>query len=122
MEALFQISAALSLRNRPLNGSMTSSRNCVGERAVVMVKDAQRATFVRFNAPDATLVTLACEAMLSKVPSSLRFGFAAGIKEPTLTGQDGLSISHRSIAQASDLAAAARTTAKCWSRRSSRCC
>ena len=107
MEALFQIVGCV-VSSKPaakrIDDFVAQLRR---ERAVVMVKDAQRATFVRFNAPDARLVTLACEAVLSKVPSSLRFGFAAGIKETTLAGQDGLSISNRSIAQASDLAAAA---------------
>jgi hypothetical protein len=107
MEALFQIVGCV-VSSKPaakrIDDFVAQLRR---ERAVVMVKDAQRATFVRFNAPDATLVTLAREAVLGKVPSSLRFGFAAGIKETTLAGQDGLSISNRSIAQASDLAAAA---------------
>ncbi len=79
------------------------------ERAVVTVKDIRGATFVRFNAPDARLLTLACEAVLGSTgQSTLRFGFASGVKEPAEPGQDGLSISHRSIAQASDLAAGAR--------------
>jgi hypothetical protein len=38
---------------------------------------------------------------------SLRFGFASGVKEPTREGQDGVRISHRSIAQAGELAAGA---------------
>ena len=108
MEALFQIVGCV-LSSRPaakrIDEFVAQLRR---ERAVVVVKDAHRATFVRFNAPDARLITLACEAVRSKLPSSLRFGFAAGIKEAMQEGQDGLSISNRSIAQASDLAAGAR--------------
>ena len=108
MEALFQIVGCI-LSSKPaakrIDEFVAQLRR---ERAVVVFKDAQKATFVRFNAPDARLITLACEAVRSKLPSSLRFGFAAGIKEPMQEGQDGLSISNRGIAQASDLAAGAR--------------
>ena len=108
MEALFQIVGCV-LSSKPaakrIDEFVAQLRR---ERAVVVVKDAHKATFVRFNAPDARLITLACEAVRSKLPSSLRFGFAAGIKEPMQEGQDGLSISNRGIAQASDLAAGAR--------------
>ena len=108
MEALFQIVGCV-LSSKPavkrIDDFVAQVRR---ERGVVMVKSSRAATFVRFNAPDARLVTLACQAVLSNVPSSLRFGFASGIKEPMLDGQDGLSISNRSIAQANDLAAGAR--------------
>jgi archaellum component FlaC len=108
MEALFQIVGCV-LSSKPaakrINDFVAHLRR---ERAVVMDKDAHRAMFVRFSAPDARLVTLACQAVLGEVPSSLRFGFAAGIKEPMLEGRDGLSISNRCIAQAGDLAAGAR--------------
>jgi hypothetical protein len=108
MEALFQIVGCV-LSSKPaakrIDEFVAQLRR---ERAVVVVKDAHKATFVRFNAPDARLITLACEAVRSKLPSSLRFGFAAGIKEPTQEGQDGLSISNRGIAQAPELATGAR--------------
>ena len=108
MEALFQIVGCV-LSSKPaaerIDDLVAQVRR---ERAVVMTKDAQGATFVRFSAPDARMVTLACQAVLSQRPSSLRFGFASGVKEPALKGQDGLSVSHRSIAQAGDLAAGAR--------------
>ena len=108
MAALFQIvGCVLSSKHAPrrIDDFVALVRR---ERAVVTLKDARGATFVRFNAPDARLVTLACEAVLSPGASSLRFGFASGIKEPLQQGQDGLSVSHRSIAMASDLAAGAR--------------
>ena len=108
MEALFQIvGCVLSSKPAPrrIDDFVAQVRR---ERAVVTAKDARGATFVRFNAPDARLVTMACEAVLGQSPSTLRFGFASGIKEAAEPGQDGLSISHRSIAQASDLAAGAR--------------
>ncbi|MBL8340438.1 MAG: hypothetical protein JNL30_03130 [Rubrivivax sp.] len=77
------------------------------ERAVVMVKSAQGATFVRFNAPDARLVTLAAKAV-QRHGAALRFGFAAGQRDTATTGGDGgLNISTRSMVQASDLAAGA---------------
>lgn len=108
MEALFQIVGCV-LSSKPAPRRIDDFVALVRrERAVVTIKDMRGATFVRFNAPDARLVTLACEAVLDKSPSTLRFGFASGIKEPAEPGQDGLSISHRSIAQASDLAAGAR--------------
>ena len=108
MEALFQIVGCV-LSSKPaaerIDELVAQVRR---ERAVVTAKDAQRATFVRFNAPDAKLVALACQAVRSESVPSLRFGFAAGTREPALKGQDGLSVSHRSIAQAADLAAGAR--------------
>jgi archaellum component FlaC len=78
------------------------------DRGVVIHKDALSATFVRFNAPDAGLVTLACQAVLAQAPSSLRFGLASGAKEASQDGNDRLDISNRSIAQASELASGAR--------------
>jgi hypothetical protein len=78
------------------------------ERGVVTARSAQGATFVRFNAPDARLIALACEAALGPAGPTLRYGFAAGMKDRTLTRQDGLSVSNRSIAYARDLASVAR--------------
>ncbi len=108
MEALFQIVGCV-LSSKPaaerIDDFVAQVRR---ERAVVTAKDAQAATFVRFNAPDAKLVALACRAVLSQAPSALRFGFASGSKEPALKGQDGLSVSNRSIAQAGELASGAR--------------
>jgi len=77
------------------------------ERAAVLVKSAQGATFVSFNATDLKLVALACDTLRGRRPSLLRFGFAVGVKEAAAAGQDGLDISTRSIVQANDLAAGA---------------
>ena len=77
------------------------------ERAAILVKTAQGATFVRFNATDARLVMLAVQALRGPQAASLRFGFAAGTKEPTSAGPDAPNISTRSIVHASDLAAGA---------------
>ena len=82
------------------------------ERGVVTAKDAQSASFVRFNAVDARLVVLACQAVTNQRPPLLRFGFAAGMRESAM-GPDGktqgsASVSQRSMAQARDLAAGAR--------------
>jgi hypothetical protein len=112
MEALFQIVGCV-LSSEPAAERIDDFAAQVRrERGVVMAKDAQGATFVRFNALDARLVTLACQAVLGPAPSSLRFGFAAGIKEAAPkghgAGQGGQSISNRSIEQAGDLAAGAR--------------
>jgi hypothetical protein len=108
MEAPFQIVGCL-LSSKPaeqlVDGFVAQVRR---ERAVVTDKTARGATFVRFNAPDAKLVTLACEALVSFAGSALRFGFASGVRDRGLTRQDALSISNRSMAQARDLAAAAR--------------
>jgi len=108
MEAPFQIVGCL-LSSKPaeqlVDGFVAQVRR---ERAVVTDKTARGATFVRFNAPDAKLVTMACEALVSFAGSALRFGFASGVRERGLTRQDALSISHRSMAQARDLAGAAR--------------
>ena len=107
MEALFQIvGCVLSSKPAPelIDAFVAQVRR---ERGVVMVKSAQGATFVRFNAPDTRLVSLACSVARSQWPALLRFGFAAGIKEPTAAGQDGLDIGTRSVVQANDLAAGA---------------
>jgi hypothetical protein len=107
MEAHFQNVGCL-VASRPVDGFIDGFVAQVRrERAVVTTKSARGATFVRFNAPDATLVTLACEAIAGPGGSSLRFGFAAGVKEREQTTQDSLSISNRSIALARELAAAA---------------
>ena len=78
------------------------------ERAVVVAKDARRATFVRLSAQDTQLIALACQAVLGQVPPTLRFGFACGARESTPAAQDGPSASRRSMAEAGDLAAGAR--------------
>ena len=82
MEALFQIVGCV-LSSKPaaerIDEFVAQVRRA---RAVVTDKSAQGATFVRFSAADAGLVTLACQAVLSQAPSSLRFGFASGIGEP----------------------------------------
>ncbi len=108
MEMPFQIVGCL-LSSKPadqlIDGFVTGVRR---ERAVVTARNAQGATFVRFNAPDAKLVTLACTAAAGPAGSSLRFGFASGLKDGAQAGQDAFSISNRYIAQAHDLAAAAR--------------
>ncbi len=77
------------------------------ERAAIMSKSAQGATFVRFNAPDARLVTLACLAVRGQARAQLRFGFTAGSKDPGQASSVGLNIGTRSILQANDLAAGA---------------
>jgi hypothetical protein len=108
MEALLQIVGCV-LSSKPdaqrIDDFVAQLRR---ERAVVMAKDSQGASFVRLGATDARLVTLACLAARSQVTSTLRFGFALGGKEPVRKGQDGLSVSNRGLAQAGDLAAGAR--------------
>ncbi|KNZ33616.1 MAG: hypothetical protein AD742_05540 [Methylibium sp. NZG] len=104
------------------------------ERGVVIAKDAQGARFVRFNAADARLVLLACEAVAARPPSTLRFAFVVGTQEPQGTAQasqahdataaagpagspsgaggaggaGGANITQHSIALAASLAVAAR--------------
>ncbi len=108
MEALFQIVGCV-LSSKPAAERIDDIAAQVRrERGVVMDKDAQGATFVRFNAPDARLVLLACQAVLSRTPSALRFGFAAAVRDAAQKGQDGLSVSQRSVEQAGELAAGAR--------------
>ena len=108
MEAPFQIVGCL-LSSKPadqlIDGFVTGVRR---ERAVVTARNAQSATFVRFNAPDAKLVAMACAAAAGPEGSSLRFGFASGLKDRARAGQDAFSISNRYIAQAHELATAAR--------------
>ena len=77
------------------------------ERAVVMSKSAQGATFVRFNAPDLKVVELALEMLRGPSGSVLRFGFAAGTREAPTSEPDTLGLSTRSMVQAADLAAGA---------------
>lgn len=95
------------------------------ERAVIMSKSAQGATFVRFNATDGRLVALARQATFGRARPALRFGFVAGTRE-TLTAtsegaakrgaaagpgtgsaEGGVSLSARSIVHAHQLAAGA---------------
>jgi len=108
MEAPFQIVGCL-LSSKPadqlIDGFVTGVRR---ERALVTTRSAQQATFVRFNAPDAKLVSMACAAAAGPDGSLLRFGFASGSKDRARAGQDAFSISNRYIALAHDLAAAAR--------------
>jgi chromosome segregation ATPase len=54
------------------------------ERAFVLARSAQGATIVRFNAPDAAIVALACRTLRGPAATVLRFGFAAGYKEQAL--------------------------------------
>jgi len=107
MEAPFQIVGCL-LSSKPadqlIDGFVTGVRR---ERAVVTARNAQQATFVRFNAPDAKLVSMACAAASGPDGSSLRFGLASGAKDRVRAGQGAFSISNRYIALAHDLAAAA---------------
>lgn len=88
------------------------------ERAVVMAKSAQAATFVRFAAADARLVAAACRAVRGQAPGVLRFGLVAGVRDQATVGaagatpadaadEGGLNISTRSIVLANDLAAGA---------------
>ncbi|HEY6355763.1 MAG TPA: hypothetical protein VIY30_14850, partial [Burkholderiaceae bacterium] len=88
-----------------IDGFVTGVRR---ERAVVTTRNAHSATFVRFNAPDAKLVAMACSALASAGGQSLRFGFASGTKDRARAGHDAFSISSRYIAQANELAGAAR--------------
>jgi len=107
MEALFHIvGCVLAARPAPelIDAFVAQVRR---ERAVVLVRSAQGATFVRFGASEAKLVSLAVEAARGILPVRLRFGFAVGTKEPGGAGGEGLEISTRSIVQANDLAAGA---------------
>ncbi|MCC6247630.1 MAG: hypothetical protein IT499_07710 [Rubrivivax sp.] len=75
------------------------------ERGAVLTRSAQSATFVRFAAGDARLVTLACDAVRAVGPARLRFGFAAGL--PVAAEEHGLDVPTRSIVQANELSAGA---------------
>ncbi len=77
------------------------------ERAAVMGRTAQGATFVRFAAPDLRLVTLACQAVQGRRPSGLRFGFAAAVRDGPGSEPSGLDVSTEVVTQANELAAAA---------------
>src|SRR5262249_19653960 len=83
---------------------MTAARR---ERAVVTARNAQSASFVRFNASDARLVALACAAASGAGGARLRFGFATAARASAAASQDAWSLSDRSVARARDLAAAA---------------
>jgi len=108
MEALFQIVGCV-LSSKPATERIDDFVAQVRrERGVVMAKDVRGATFVRLNAQDVRLVLLACHAVLSESPSTLRFGFASGTREPALKEPEGTGVSQRSIALATDLAAGAR--------------
>lgn len=114
MEATFHIvGTVLSSRPAPelIDALVAQVRR---ERGAVLVKSAQSATFVRFGASDAKLVSMACDAACAPTPVRLRFGFAGGAKEnggsPTAGRSaegEGLDVSTRVIVQANDLAAAA---------------
>jgi hypothetical protein len=75
------------------------------ERAVVLAKSAQSASFVRLGAPDVRLVTMALQAAAARGAAALRFGFAAAARQGP--DPEGLDISTRSVVQANDLAAGA---------------
>lgn len=78
------------------------------ERAFVLAKSTQGATFVRFNAADAALVVAACRALRGPAAALLRLGFAVGYKDQASGGApEGLDLSARSVEQANELAAAA---------------
>jgi hypothetical protein len=77
------------------------------ERAAVMGRTAQGATFVRFAAPDLRLVALACQAVQGRRPSGLRFGFAAAVRDGPGGEPSGLDLSTEVVSQANELAAAA---------------
>ena len=87
-----------------IDGFVTAARR---ERAVVTARNAQSATFVRFNAADAMLIALACAAVAAADGGSLRFGFATAATQSAAAPQDAWSLSDRSLARARDLAAAA---------------
>jgi hypothetical protein len=76
------------------------------ERAVVTARSSRQATFVKFGATDARLIALACRAVQGA--ASLRFGFACSSGDRAAQAGDGVRVSARSLAQAGDLAAAAR--------------
>ena len=78
------------------------------ERAVVTAKNSRQATFVRFGASDARMIALACRLARAPVGAALRFGFACSTSSRSAPGSDDLRVSSRSIAQATDLAGAAR--------------
>jgi archaellum component FlaC len=111
MEALFQIVGCV-VSSKPAAERVDEFVAQVRrERGVVVNKDALGASFVRFNAADPRLVVLACQAVQSHSPSTLRFGFASGTspgKGAEAKGQDSANVSQRSITQAGELAAAAR--------------
>src|SRR5262245_51305348 len=77
------------------------------ERAVVTAKSARQATFVKFGASDANLITLACRAAQGTAGASLRFGFACSLSGAS-QAKDGVRVSTRALAAATELAAAAR--------------
>ena len=108
MEVPFQIVGCL-LSSKPsdpfIDGFVTAVRR---ERAVVTARHAHGATFVRFNVPDAKLVAMACAAAAGPAGSSLRFGFASGVKAHASTRQTAMSVSNQSMAQARDLVTSAR--------------
>jgi hypothetical protein len=108
MEALFHIvGCVLAAKPAPevIDAFVAQMRR---ERAAVLVKSAQGATFVRFGASDAKLVAMASEAVRGTAAARLRFGFAVGAREPGGPGDEGgLDISTRSIVQANELAAGA---------------
>jgi len=88
-----------------IDGFVTAVRR---ERAMVTARNAQSATFVKFNAPDAKLVAMACAAAAGTGGRQLRFGFACAAKPRAPAAQDAWSLSNRCITQARDLAAAAQ--------------
>jgi len=108
MDASFHIVGCV-LAARPaaeqIEGFVAQARR---ERAAVLARSAQSATFVRFHATDAKLVSMACRALRDGgAAARLRFGFAAGHKEVSAAAPEGLDISTQSVVQAGELAAGA---------------
>ncbi len=81
-------------------------------RAVVIAKTAHSATFVRLNAPDASLVMLACQALRGRGAPPLRFGIATASKPPASAGApdaaDPAGVNNEDVDRAQELAASAR--------------
>lgn len=74
--------------------------------AQMVWRSEQEARFVSLDAPDAQLVLLASRLVLTHQPPLVRFGFSSGVMEASLEHE--IRISKRSIAQAVELARAAR--------------
>jgi hypothetical protein len=75
--------------------------------AEVLASNEREAVFVKFDAGDAELMLHACRAAGFHRPALLRFAFASGVKEAA-GGRGPPRMGERGIAQACDLAGAAR--------------
>jgi len=73
--------------------------------AEIISEDQSKAVFVRFDSNSGQLILFGCRAALARKPPVLRFGYASAVKEGGAGGHSRAG--ERSIAQASDLAAAA---------------